>query len=878
MKRAIILLFFFVVISSLFAQVNTAWVRRYNGSGNGYDGTFDYGPCMTIDNSGNIYVTGTSNVTGEGPNYILIKYDANGNQLWTSSYNGPANGQDAAWAVTTDASGNVYIVGSSQGIGSDSADYAVIKYNSAGDTQWVRRYNGPGNSIDFARQIWVDLTGNVFVTGYSIGSGTGQDYATIKYNSSGVEQWVARYDRFNLNDRAFALGVDNSGNVYVGGNGDSINHDFKLIKYDSLGNQVWIRTYNGPANEKDEILALVLDEDGNIYVSGNSQGTDNFDIMTIKYDTAGTVLWEHRYDYANDYEKVTAMTIDDLGYIYVVAKSIGFGTDWDYILLKYNPNLGDTVWTRRYNGPANGDDGAYWVTVDQLGNSYITGGSIGTGSGFDYATVKYNSAGDEQWVIRYNGTANDTDRAYCVAVDNSGNVYVTGESYGGASNFDIVTIKYTPSPTGWMTMANIPTAPSTKKPKSGSCMVGLNGEIYFLKGSNSQDFAKFTPNTSTGIWTPLDTIPIGLKADGDGKRPKKGASMAAFDNAVYALRGNNTPGFWKYVADTTETLGWKKLANIPTGIKNPKDASGLAAVTKNSSNYIFAMKGSKTDEFYLYDITNNTWLPKLKAPPIGPSLKTGYKKGSCLAYDGNDVYVMKGTYGDFFKYNPDADTWIQLRRYDHKTFLNSIGKKKKIGDGAGLAYWYGNIYLLKGGNTVEYWTYTINSDTWTQMLPESLWSIPLGATGKKKVKAGGALAVNWTEKGRGEGEIYAGKGGNTDEFYSHDEPVEPPIFIQPGNTNEGVLAKTLTTDVFKLTLASNPAVNLTAIRYNLSVAAPVNFKLYNVTGTLVKSYANLNPTKNGILLVDTKALPSGVYVLRFNAGAVNATRKLVLQK
>jgi len=437
---------------------------------------------------------------------------------------------------------------------------------------------------------------------------------------------------------------------------------------------------------------------------------------------------------------------------------------------------------------------------------------------------------------------------------------------------------------GWMTMAIIPTQPSGKLPKAGSCMAALNGNIYFLKASNTQDFAMFTPNTSTGTWTPLDSIPKGLKIEGDGKNPKKGASIVAWDRSpykeLYVLRGNNTPGFWKYVADTTagETLGWKKLANITTGSKNPKDASGLAAVTKGGNPYIFAMKGSKTDEFYLYDILTNTWLPKLKAPPIGPSGKTGYKKGSCLAYDGDDVYVMKGTYGDFFKYNPDTDTWIQLRRYDYKTFLNSIGKKKKIGDGAGLAYWYGNIYLLKGGNTIEYWTYTINSDTWIQMLPESLWSIPLGATGKKKVKAGGALAVNWTEKGRGEGEIYAGKGGNTDEFYSHDEPVEPPIFIRPGNTNEGLLVKTLTTDVFKLTLVPNPAVNLTAIRYNLPVAAPVNFKLYNVTGTLVKSYTNMNATKNGVLVIDTKALSSGVYVLRFNSGDFRITKKLVLQR
>jgi hypothetical protein len=180
-------------------------------------------------------VTGASiGTTFPDFDYATIKYSSTGQQQWVARYNGPGNSDDGANAIAIDESGNSYVTGSSHDLNTNYEHYVTIKYNSAGDEQWSARYSGPENGDNLAIAIAVDGPGNVYVTGASSGLGTDWDYATVKYNTSGTEEWVARYNGpGNFVDTAYGIGVDALGNVYVAGTsvGSGTNTDYATIKY-----------------------------------------------------------------------------------------------------------------------------------------------------------------------------------------------------------------------------------------------------------------------------------------------------------------------------------------------------------------------------------------------------------------------------------------------------------------------------------------------------------------------------------------------------------------------------------------------------------------------------------------------------------------------
>src|SRR5437868_1652423 len=186
MKKNILVFLLLTINSSivLYAQ----WPARYNGTGNGMDAISG----MVTDGAGNVYVTGYSFSSVNDDDYITIKYNTNGVQQWLARYNGPGSGSDVPTSLFVDNTGNVYVTGYSDkltGYFIDN-DATTIKYSPQGAQLWVARYDGGIQRADAGNAVKTDASGNVFITGYTTvrnGAYTKKDYLTVKYNTSGAQ-------------------------------------------------------------------------------------------------------------------------------------------------------------------------------------------------------------------------------------------------------------------------------------------------------------------------------------------------------------------------------------------------------------------------------------------------------------------------------------------------------------------------------------------------------------------------------------------------------------------------------------------------------------------------------------------------------------------
>ena len=466
----------------------------------GFRDTADFGPSLGPGNF-------TLNSAGEMDIFVQ-KLDDTGNFVWARSTGG--TGDDRGNSVTVDASGNVYITGYFQGTvdfdpgqatfnltSVGGADIFVQKLNRGGNLVWAQSMGGAGD--DHGQSIVVDAAGNSYIAGafqetadFDPGSGSfnltsagSNDIFVVKLDSNGNFVWARSFGDTS-NDEVRGIAVDAAGNVYTtGGFLGTVDFDpgptsFPLTsagssdifvqKLDSDGDFVWARAMGG-ANFSSG-MGIAVDAAGNVYTTGFFGGTVDFsstpepfnlasagafDIFVQKLDSDGELVWVRAMGGTNA-EQGTGIGVDAEGNVYTTGIyrdtadfnpgpetfNLTSAGSWDAFVVKLNNN-GNFVWARSTGGA--GDDRGLGIAVDPEGNAYTTGWFQGTvdfdpGPGsvnltsagnFDIFVQTLDSAGD---LVRAQsmGGAGD-DRGLGIAVDTVGNIYATG-FFNGTADFD----------------------------------------------------------------------------------------------------------------------------------------------------------------------------------------------------------------------------------------------------------------------------------------------------------------------------------------------------------------------------------------------------------------------------------------------------------
>jgi hypothetical protein len=382
-----------IFVTRINANGNYGWTKRMGGTG----GDSGYG--VSVDSNGNVYVTGyfqstvnfaadfggsDTKTSANGYDIFVTRINANGTYGWTKIFGGTGN--DYGNSVSVDPSGNVYIIGDFPGTVNFAQDFGgsdikigggvfVLRINANGTYGWTKSFVG---SI-YGQSISVDSSGNVCVTGYFTGttnfaadfggndsknSAAGTDIFVTHINANGTYGWTKIIGGSD-NDHGYSVFVDSSGGVYVSGNctgtvnfaADFGGSDSRsggntfVTRINADGTYGWTRKIGGSGGQ-----GAAVDSNGNVYVTGSFQITENF-----AADFGGTDI------------KI----------------STGYAAPF---ITRINAN-GTYGWTKQMG--ITGSNYSQGVTLDSGGNVYMTGYFTGTGnfaSDFGGSDTKTSSA------------------------------------------------------------------------------------------------------------------------------------------------------------------------------------------------------------------------------------------------------------------------------------------------------------------------------------------------------------------------------------------------------------------------------------------------------------------------------------------------------
>ncbi len=443
------------------------------------------------------------------------------------------------------------------------------------------------------------------------------------------------------------------------------------------------------------------------------------------------------------------------------------------------------------------------------------------------------------------------------------------------------TFKVSPTwPVRWREAATMPAEPSSEMAKSGAWLAigpdtGLGDRvIYAGKGNKTTDFYRYYPFAGiNGTWQQLEPIPA--MYNGREKPPSKGTrGVSDGVSAVYLTHGNNTLGFWRYDI-ATDT--WEPLEEVPLGSyeKKVKGGEDMVYVQNGDTGWIYLLKGYY-NEFYRYNTVSGKWDESL--PEVPWRVKQRYDRGSFLVYDDARklIYAHQAKQNDganhyMFKFDLTTLTWddAPVKGMPVIDIERGRAKRKRSKDGAAGALYDGKLFALKGGSTVAFYRCDLADFSWTRLTDMPV----LGSTGKKKRVGSGADLVYLAERA-----FFALKGNKTLEFYRY---VEPPADngLPSKLGGSGIQDLQALHPNRTLRISPNPVVSgTTTLRLLLPKPGPVSVTIYDIAGRSVLHKAYRAGRSAHSVGLDLCKLASGVYLVKLDANGLIQTQKLVIQK
>jgi hypothetical protein len=420
-KLLILPLIFLLCVTGLQAQqVTTQWVI------NNFTG-YPIGVMIGLDNSGNVIVTGHA---GDNSKIITTKYSPQGNLIWQRNFSIPDVGVNATW-LSVDQSGNIIVTGFPRTYSSNPVETGLLtlKYDNNGNLLWSNLIPG---TWAFALRSVVDQNGNIYVTGRAWQYTATYDFVTVKYSPGGTQLWFDTFDQNSGFHTPNNMTLDQNGNLYITGAGQS--GGVITVRYDNAGVRQWVREKPGIAGH-----SIKTDAGGNVYVTGSLwNNSTNDDIMLLKYDVAGNLVWEKYYDFGN-FEYGRIINFDSNGNIIITGNGSLPNQFKGWLTVKLNPS-GNLLWYKRFKLNQSWEENPYFAIVGPDNEIYITGNVGVTSGGSTYnglETIRYNPDGSTPWTANVDLYAG-IGKGLVLAADKS--LYAVGMYYYsvlkyGQSNF-----------------------------------------------------------------------------------------------------------------------------------------------------------------------------------------------------------------------------------------------------------------------------------------------------------------------------------------------------------------------------------------------------------------------------------------------------------